>query len=77
MSIDAQVALFSWLAVTMVVFLVSALLLDGGGTREKDRIWIGRVGLAAPLWPLIATGAIIAILFLMARELYKAARGRA
>lgn len=65
----------AWLGVSMVVFLAAALMLDDRSTRERDRVWIGRIGLAAPLWPLMAVGAILTILFLMARELYKAARG--
>lgn len=64
-----------WLGVAMIVFLAAALMLDDRSTRERDRVWIGRIGLAAPLWPLMAVGAILTILFLMARELYKAARG--
>lgn len=76
MSIDTQVAIVSWLACTLIVFLVAALLLDSDGTRDKDRVWIGRIGLAAPLWPIMIVAAVIVVLFLMGRELFRAARGR-
>lgn len=76
MSIDTQVFIGAWLACSLVVFLVAALLLDSDGTPDKDRVWIGRIGLAAPLWPIMIVTAIIVVLFLMGRELFKAARGR-
>lgn len=74
MSIEVFVA--GWLGVAMLVFLAAALTLDSRSTPDKDKVWIGRIGLAAPLWPVMAVAALVIILFLMARELFRAARGQ-
>lgn len=76
MSVEGQLMVYAWALVSAVVFLVAALSLDSRGIKQKDRKWIGRIGLAAPLWPIMAIGAIVVILALMARELFRAARGR-
>ena len=75
MSIDAQVAVGSWIAVSVVVFLVASLLLDDRSIPQKDKIWIGRIGLAAPLWPVIIVFVVIGFFLFMARDLVRAARG--
>jgi hypothetical protein len=76
MSDALQVIIGVWVSVSALVFLAAALMLDDRNTRDKDRVWIGRIGLAAPLWPLMAVGAVVVILALMGRELFRAARGR-
>lgn len=75
MSVEGQMMVFVWVLVTAAVFMVAALSLDDGSMDRKTKIWIGRIGLAAPLWPLMAIGALVVILALMARELARAARG--
>lgn len=77
MSVEGQLMVFVWALVSAAVFLAAALSLDSSGIKQKDKVWIGRIGLAAPLWPVMAIGAVVVILALMARELFKAARGRA
>lgn len=76
MSVEGQLMVFVWALVSAAVFLVAALSLDSKGIKQKDKVWIGRIGLAAPLWPLMAVGAVVVILALMARELVRAASGK-
>lgn len=75
MSIETQVAIASWIAVSVVVFLVASLMLDDRSIPQKDKIWIGRIGLAAPLWPVLIVLVIIVFFLFMARDLVRAARG--
>lgn len=75
MSSDMQVCLFSWVSVTMIVFLGAVFALDDDYISDRDKLWIGRIGLAAPLWPLmIVVGAVIALV-VMTRNLGRAAKG--
>lgn len=76
MNTDTQVAIGAWIAVTVVVFLAASLLLDDEALSQREKIWIGRIGLAAPLWPLMMVAAIVGFFLFMARELMRAARGR-
>lgn len=76
MSFEEESVILVWSLVSVLVFLVAALALDDNYMDQKTKVWIGRIGLAAPLWPLMAVAAIVVILILMARELFKAARGR-
>lgn len=76
MNTDTQVAIGAWITVTVVVFVMASLLLDDEALSQRDKIWIGRIGLAAPLWPLIVVAAIIGFFLFMARDLVRAARGR-
>lgn len=75
MSSDMQVAVFSWVVTSVIVFLGAVFALDDDYIRDRDRVWIGRIGLAAPLWPLmIVVGAVIALV-VMTRIMVRAARG--
>lgn len=76
MSLEAQSALWFYLMVTGMVFVGCSLALNDRYLPERDRIWIGRVGLAAPLWPVSVVAALVVGFLFMVRKLRKAARGK-
>lgn len=76
MSLDAQWALWCYSLVTVMVFVGCSLALNDRYLPGRDRIWIGRIGLAAPLWPVsVVAGLVVGFLFML-RKLRKAARGK-
>ena len=77
MNEQEQFWLGMYVGVALIVFVGSALVLDDRTSvvlSRKERVWIGRAGLAAPLWPITA----VVLLYLMVRwpfrRLIKAAR---
>lgn len=76
MSLEAQSALWFYLMVMGMVFVGASLALNDRYLPEKDRIWIGRIGLAAPLWPVSIVVALVVGFLFMLRKLRKAARGK-
>lgn len=59
-----------YLAISIILFMGAALLLDGDSVIEKDRKWVGRVGLWSPLWPVLLLYGVFAFL----RHAYRTVR---
>ena len=59
-----------YLGISLLLFVASALLLDGDSVVEKDRKWVGRIGLWSPLWPLL----IVYVTFAFLRHAYRTVR---
>lgn len=87
MSIDTQAFLISYGFVALLVLVGSALVLDGdtrarGMNRrytalsERERIWIGRAGLACLLWPAMGAAILGYVIYHLFHTLVQAARGR-
>lgn len=68
----------SYSVVTLFVFMCASLALDDRTVRftARERIWVGRIGLAAPLWPIAIMVIIVAALLRALGKLTRAARGR-
>lgn len=82
MSIETQGNLIAYGLVALIVFIGAVLVLEQDGRRpyrdltNRERVWIGRAGLAAPIWPVTILIAFIIAITWFFRVLIKAARGR-
>jgi hypothetical protein len=82
MSTDMQAFLVSYVTISLIVLIGSVLVLDDHERypyrklTDRERVWIGRAGLAAPLWPLMAAAVLVSAIIYVLRRLIKAARGR-
>lgn len=59
-----------YLGISLLLFVSAALLLDGTSVAEKDRKWVGRMGLWSPLWPLL----IVYVTFAFLRHAFRTVR---
>lgn len=76
MSMDWQVGIFAYCCIAVMVFVCSSVALNDRWLPDRDRIWIGRIGLAAPIWPVaVVIGLVVGFVFLLG-ELRRAAAGK-
>lgn len=87
MSIDMQVYVVSYGFIALLVLVGSALVLDMDRSSrennrrykalsERERIWIGRAGLACLLWPAMGVSIVVYVVYHLIHTLVMAARGR-
>lgn len=87
MSIDLQVFLASYATIAVLVLLGTALILDADASArdrsrrykalsDRERIWVGRAGLACLLWPLMGLGLLGVVMYHLFSTLVRAARGK-
>lgn len=72
--VEEQTIVVIYSVVMVIVFAGCALAVDDRSIPLRTRRWIGRAGLAAPLWPVVAAVAIVVLLVVMGRRMYKVAR---
>lgn len=81
MSIDMQGNLVGYGLIALVFFVGAVLVLEQDGRypyrdlTDRERVWIGRIGLAAPLWPITVLAVVVAGIVWLFRVLIKAAKG--
>lgn len=86
MSLDMQVYVVSYGFIALLVLVCSALVLEGDlnasrnrrykALSDRERIWIGRAGLACLLWPAMGVAIVGYVVYHLFRTLISAARGR-
>lgn len=82
MSIEWQTNLFGYGLIALVFFVGAVLVLEQDGRHpyrdltDRERVWVGRAGLAAPLWPIIVLAVLVSLIVYLLRTLINAARGR-
>lgn len=81
MSIEWQTNLIGYGIIALVVFVGAVVVLDTDGRypyrafSDRERMWIGRAGLAAPLWPITVVAVLVSLVVYLLRTLIRAARG--
>lgn len=86
MSIESQGFLVSYGFIALMVLIGCVMVLEDDsrlkayGRRSKltdrERVWVGRAGLAAPLWPITALAVVVSLVIYLTKTLVMAARGR-
>lgn len=76
MSVEWQTIMWTYAMVTVAVFVCASLALNDGSVQQKDKVWVGRIGLAAPLWPVSALVGLVVVFMFAVNVLRKASRGK-